>query len=316
MNKCKICGGTNCKTYTAKEMMFGYMDEFEYYQCSDCGCLQISEIPKNLSKYYPSNYYSFSESKSKGSLIKKFLILKRDKYALLHKGFVGKKLCDNFPPSSIFHLISKTNVNKYSKILDVGCGDGDLLKELNEFGFKNLLGIDPFIEKDKLINNTLPIKKASITDLNEKFDLIMFNHSLEHMPNQLETLKKVKALLNKNGTCLIRIPTVSSYVWEKYGVNWVELDAPRHFYLHSLKSLDVLAKQASLNINDIEFDSTEFELLGSEQYSHGISQQSERSYSVSMDKSIFTPDKIDEFKKLANRLNAERKGGRIAAYLK
>lgn len=316
MNKCKICGSTNCKTYIAKEMMLGYMDEFEYYQCEDCGCLQISEIPEDLPKYYPTNYYSFNESDSKGSFIKKFLILKRDKYALLHKGFLGKKLCDKFPPNSIFDLISKTNINKYSKILDVGCGDGDLLNELNEFGFNHLLGIDPFIEEDKLINGTLHIKKASITDLNEKFDLIMFNHSLEHMPNQLETLKKVKSLLNENGTCLIRIPTVSSYVWEKYGVNWVELDAPRHFYLHSLKSLDVLAKQASLNIKDIEFDATEFELLGSEQYSHGITQQSERSYSVSMDKSIFTPDKIDEFKNLAKKLNIEHKGGRIAAYLK
>ena len=38
-------------------MMFGYRDEFEYLKCAECSCLQIKEIPKNLSKYYPSSYF-------------------------------------------------------------------------------------------------------------------------------------------------------------------------------------------------------------------------------------------------------------------
>lgn len=44
------------------EMMFGFGEEFAYFECSKCGCLQISEIPVDISKYYPSDYYSFSQN--------------------------------------------------------------------------------------------------------------------------------------------------------------------------------------------------------------------------------------------------------------
>lgn len=198
MNKCKICESSNTKTYIAKEMMFGFCDEFEYFQCLDCKCLQISKTPENLSKYYPSSYYSFNASKSKAQFIRKLMMKERDKYALFHKSPIGKLLCNKFPPNQIFDLLTKTNINKSSKILDVGCGDGCLLKELNELGFTFLLGIDPYIENDKIINNNFSLKKGLITetDFKENFDLIMFNHSFEHMPAQLETLKKAKQLLN------------------------------------------------------------------------------------------------------------------------
>jgi hypothetical protein len=59
--KCAICGNeTNNKPFILKEMMFGFRDEFEYFQCSACFCLQIKNIPGSLEKYYPKNYYSFS----------------------------------------------------------------------------------------------------------------------------------------------------------------------------------------------------------------------------------------------------------------
>ena len=64
--KCKVCNNSlnNSKLF-AKEMMFGYRDEFEYFQCSECGCVQIKNLPLDIEKYYPSNYYSFSSPQSK-----------------------------------------------------------------------------------------------------------------------------------------------------------------------------------------------------------------------------------------------------------
>jgi len=34
-------------------MMYGTRDAFDYHQYQDCGCLQISEVPEDLGKYYP-----------------------------------------------------------------------------------------------------------------------------------------------------------------------------------------------------------------------------------------------------------------------
>jgi hypothetical protein len=59
--KCRICANNeNQKVSEVREMMFGFRDVFTYFQCSVCGCLQIADIPTDMSKYYPSNYYSYS----------------------------------------------------------------------------------------------------------------------------------------------------------------------------------------------------------------------------------------------------------------
>ena len=99
---CRICGNSgNNTSYIAREMMFGFRDEFEYFQCSKCECLQIIEIPKNLHKYYPSNYCSFSKlTFPKSNQIKWFFKRQRSHYYLSGKGIMGKimvKLFDKPP---------------------------------------------------------------------------------------------------------------------------------------------------------------------------------------------------------------------------
>ncbi len=60
MTVCEICNNsTGNKSYVVREMMFGFRDEFEYFECAECRCLQIKDIPVNISKYYPEEYYSF-----------------------------------------------------------------------------------------------------------------------------------------------------------------------------------------------------------------------------------------------------------------
>lgn len=61
---CKVCGDDSEKmTYTAREMMFGTQDEFLYFECPGCGCVQIAEIPEDVSAYYPDYYYSHEKPK-------------------------------------------------------------------------------------------------------------------------------------------------------------------------------------------------------------------------------------------------------------
>ncbi len=39
-------------------MMFGTRESFTYQLCTACGSLQISDIPDDLSRYYPQGYYA------------------------------------------------------------------------------------------------------------------------------------------------------------------------------------------------------------------------------------------------------------------
>src|SRR6478609_9592522 len=58
---CRICGNIEGNIiFQTKEMMFGFRDPFNYVECKECGTVQIEEIPGNIEKYYPDNYYSYS----------------------------------------------------------------------------------------------------------------------------------------------------------------------------------------------------------------------------------------------------------------
>lgn len=313
--KCRICGNEkDNQTYEAREMMFGYKDVFRYFQCSKCKCLQIEEFPSNMSKYYPDTYYSYQTISSRNK-IKKFLSGLRDKYALSGKGLIGKLLYAKYPRENLRSL-SFLPVRKDTSILDVGCGGGALLYSLREIGMKNLLGVDPFIAKDIEYENGLRIQKKEIHDVEGKWDIVMFHHSFEHTSDPAKTLETASRLLTTNGYCVIRIPIASSYAWEHYRVNWVQLDAPRHLFLHSVESMNILADQAELDLCKVVYDSTSFQFWGSEQYINEIPLTDKRSYAQNPKTSIFSKREISTFAKRAKELNEREQGDQAIFYLK
>jgi 2-polyprenyl-3-methyl-5-hydroxy-6-metoxy-1,4-benzoquinol methylase len=290
-------------------MMFGLRDEFKYMECSACGCLQLTEIPEKMDKYYPENYYSFSQvnliSRSRLSVW-----LQRQKTRLTLKGtsiFRNHKLTKN---ERIFYWVRRSGINVSSKILDVGCGTGALLVELYQLGFKDLTGVDPYVSRDYIYHENVRIYKRELNDLDGKFDLIMLHHCFEHLQDPQSTLSLLFNLLAPRGMILIRIPTVSSLAWRKYTINWIQLDAPRHFFLHSVNSMQLLAKQAGFSVEFIEYDSTAFQFWGSELYVKGIT------YTEGRKTSYFNGYELYKFNQAAKKLNTDQDGDQACFYLK
>lgn len=313
--RCKICNNErNNVQFEMREMMLGYKDLFSYFQCSKCDCLQIKEFPKNILKYYPENYYSFQPIVRNRNKIIKNIINLRNKYAVFNRGFIGNILYLIFP-EPILKSLSLIPLNEQSAILDVGCGNGQILYSLREIGFKNILGIDPYIIKDFRYVNGLTILKKSIFDVNTKWDLIMFHHSFEHIDNPQEILSMVYRLLKPGGICMITIPKIPSYAWEHYGVNWVQLDPPRHFFIHSTESIKILARNTNFKLHNIYNNSTALQFWGSEQYKKDIPLFSNKSYETNPDNSIFSKKEIVNFNRHTKQLNKINKGDQAVFYL-
>ena len=114
---------------------------------------------------------------------------------------------------------------------------------------------------------------------------------------------------------MIRIPLVSSEAWEKYGTDWVQLDAPRHFFIYFLDSLKILVEKTKFKIREIVYDSDEFQFWGSQQYLKGIPLMAENSYGKNPGKSIFTKAEIENYKKMARSLNLESQGDQAVIYM-
>lgn len=320
-DRCQICNNVeNNKYYDIREMMFGYRDNFRYFECSKCGCIQIQEIPKNITKYYPENYFAKPNRKllRKDSFIKSWLIRERTKYFLYQKNLIGKlvSLFLEVEPVPIFagwnwvDALKNINLGLDAAILDVGGGHGSLLYYLRKQGFLNLTGVDPYIEKD-IFSESIKIYKKELEFLDKQFDFIMLHHSFEHMPQPKVIFRQLYRLLKSQRYLLIRIPVASCFAWKKYGVNWAQLDAPRHFFLHTPESIKILADEVGFQIVDIIYDSTEFQFWVSELYMKDIPLQE----GWSTKNSIFSTEEIRAFRTEAKKLNQERQGDQACFYL-
>ena len=320
MLPCRICENTlNNRVQTAREMMFGTREAFDYLECGKCGTVQIVEVP-DLSLHYPDTYLSFdSDVPAAKSLPRRLGARIAGKYLLRGKGILGKYLVQKKPRfKELYPAYLRDfplDIDFESRILDFGCGIGNLLQSLHYFGFNNLTGADAFIEKDIFYPTGVKIYKKRLDEIESNFDLIMLHHSFEHFPDPLESLGQIHRLMEKESFLLIRIPVVN-YAWEKYGVNWVQLDAPRHLFLYTEKSFRNLAEKASFQIENVTYDSGPFQFWGSEQYARGISLTDPKSYWIDKESEIFTAEQIQRWQDEAEKLNASGKGDMACFYLR
>ena len=149
---CQICRFSEGNPYQVPEMMFGTREVFTYWECARCGCLQLQNPPEDLSRYYPSNYYAFSPSQAVSLVpnpIRRFLKRQRDAAILFGRRNLFSWIGKRYPNPGIFDVktwLKPTRVRSFrSRILDVGCGQGEILFRLAELGFQSLTGIDPFL---------------------------------------------------------------------------------------------------------------------------------------------------------------------------
>lgn len=306
---CDICGHSGSfPVYDVKEMMFGTAEIFQYAECPSCKTLFLVNPPENMGYYYPKNYYSLRGLDERsyfkwtpGNLAKISLF----RYRLGKSNFLGAYLAErNY---DYFPWVDPAFMNFDSRILDVGSGTGHLLLSFARAGFKNLEGVDPFIPGDIQYDKGVRIKKMDLFDFEGNYDLVMLNHSFEHMQEPEKVLKKLSSLLADKGTLLIRIPIAESKAWEIYKEHWAQIDAPRHYFIHSKKGMELLASRTGLAISKIFYDSEHFQFWGSELYKKGLPYSKGAEY--------FPNSQIKDWKKQARELNAQGKADMACFFL-
>ncbi|MEW5927530.1 MAG: class I SAM-dependent methyltransferase [Gemmatimonadota bacterium] len=309
---CRICGAQDDLTgYAVREMMFGTRETFDYFQCAACGCLQMAAFPHDMSGHYPADYYAHHPRERRARGVRAAFRAMRDRHAITGRGILGGAFGRVFPyPGGRVHrwMVRGGATGPDSRILDVGCGSGELLRDMAAAGYRNVLGADPFVAADLHLPGGVRVLKRNVREVEGEFDLVMFHHALEHIPDQVGTLRAVARILAPGGTCLVRIPVVSSYAWEHYGVDWVQLDAPRHLFLHSVDSLRRVAADAGLAVAAVEYDSTELQFVGSELYRRDIP--------LCEAAGVFSRREIRAFRKRADELNRAGRGDSAAFYLR
>ncbi|WP_263357921.1 class I SAM-dependent methyltransferase [Acidicapsa ligni] len=292
VNCCQICQSQVGISHPVREMMLGTRDEFLYWECSDCGCLSLTAVPTDLGKYYPGDYYSLQIRTPK--LLRKI----RDHLYLSRLSFLV-----NWRKRTDLDVIRRIGLKKNMALLDVGCGSGTLLADLRELGY-NARGVDPFVPCDIRDRFGVRVERKTLAEVDSKFDVILFRHSLEHMP--INMLGMVTKHLKRSGLCVVCIP-VLGWAWRSYTTDWAQLDAPRHFFLHSRKSFSLLAEKSGFRIERVVYDSNEFQFWASESYQRDIPLSK-----------MLEPNKsqLRRMRRLAKSLNSQEQGDTAQFYLR
>ena len=317
MRVCRICGNAeNNNSFIAREMMFGRRDEFEYSECARCGALQIAEVPQDLSPYYPSDYFAFREPKPDRHRIRRYLRRCRTEHALGHRNLLGRILLRWHAAPWPTEWARTAGLRLDDAILDVGSGTGQMLFKMRDAGFRNLTGADPFIERDIVCGAGLQILKRKLRELTGSYDFIMMHHSFEHMPEPRQALKEVQRLLRPGRLALIRTPMGGSHAWRTYGANWVQLDPPRHLFVHTERSIRLLAAEVGLEVAKVVFDSGGFQFWGSELYRRDIPLNKARPIGGRLREGLFTREQLAGFEAEARRLNEQGRGDQAGLFLR
>ena len=110
--------------------------------------------------------------------------------------------------NTVYYNWIKKQLKQSNRILDIGCGNGFLIRYLDD-GTKFLMGIDSdkfCIEKakERNVSPSCSFVCCDYEDFNdeEPFDAIVFVASIHHM-NMLNSIKKAKSMLSKNGILII-----------------------------------------------------------------------------------------------------------------
>jgi SAM-dependent methyltransferase len=337
---CRVCGnaGGN-RLHRAREMFAGTREEFTYVECAACGTLQLRDVP-DLARYYSDDYYSFradsdahddADASLRRRLRRRLGAFTRRRiaaYLCARRGTLGAarhplgwlasrvraKQARDFP-AYLRDTRLRLNFSPRSAILDVGSGAGATLLLLRGFGFRDLTGIDPFLDADIVYDAGTRVLKTELSDLKREFDLVLANHSIEHVAAPRAALAEINRLLRRGHYAVVRTPVVAR-AWESYKTDWVQLDAPRHLFIFNAATFIALASDAGFSVDEVRYDSTAFQFWGSELYARDIPLSDARSYFANPDGSIFSRAQINAWEEGAQALNARGEGDQAIFYLR
>lgn len=161
-----------------------------------------------------------------------------------------------YPPAYLLDILT----DSAARILDFGCGYGQLILTLRKIGFKNIEGADI----NSVVIQYLGGLNIDVHDLaNDRefydshegsYDFVIMSHVLEHFPKNeiIEQLKRIRKLIKAGGALIVMVPNAQSNT----GCYWAYEDFT-HELLFTAGSLQYVLKSAGFsNISFIDPDCT------------------------------------------------------------
>jgi len=187
----------------------------------------ITFIKLSIKKFFSLfgiGFYRISQRDDVNRILSPLLHNSRENANLLYK---DSDFIDNYCSEErlcFYNAIKDLLVEKQfnlndKKILDVGCGSGDLLFVLNKtFSFSSISGLDFSKEAIKIAQSRVSGGRFFVHDIYdsvlEKFDFILCVEVLEHLENPKKALENILSMMEGEAICFLSVPNgrIDTYI--------------------------------------------------------------------------------------------------------
>jgi len=210
--------------------------KFDIMSCSVCGHKFIYPFPSGpneIDGYYARSYYAHVPHNK--------LLSPKQKLKEMLRGEYYRRQFNNMKGSLfgkiVYTFLSKT-INEppgiyNGRLLDVGCGNGDYIETIAQYGWA-VSGLEPNEQAVKCcIENGLDVKMGSAEKIlwpDATFDVVRLWNVLEHTFSPHVVLNEIRRVLKDKGFLLIHVPNYYSADCDQFKQYWPNLEVPRHLH--------------------------------------------------------------------------------------
>jgi SAM-dependent methyltransferase len=214
LTRCLACDGTDHAHYHS-------MSGYDLLRCRDCGFVFTRNVPSDQSL---AQFYRSVGNQSTGPVRPKRNVLRRWKYRLFAA-----------------YLRSLPGRTGRTRLLEVGCSDGDLLEALHGDPRVAATGLDlsdrnvAFCRSQGFDADCCDLESANFPD--DEFDTVVALHVVEHVQNPVRMLAEVGRVLRPGGHFFAAMPNIAHVKARLAGRRWKHFGPPGHLWYFSPHTL-------------------------------------------------------------------------------
>ena len=236
---CPLCGSASAHpvVHAGDRLRPGADESYSVVSCQGCGVsyLRPRPTPQAIGGFYPDSYTGGGR---RGPLERVEAAFRRRQH-----GEVVRWLAARRP--------------KRGRVLDVGCGAGDLLVALRADGWETH-GVEPSAPgaTEAHDGHGLDVVHGRFEDARlpaAPFDAVVFSGVIEHLHDPLGALRRARTLLAPGGLiAVLFVPLLDSPQARFFGPRWLALDLPRHLTHFERRTFVDMASAAGLMVASSE----------------------------------------------------------------
>ena len=234
-------------------------------RCDGCSCAYLDPRPDDRTSHIAyGNYYDGAGTRSDATPANGWRRARR----ALRNGYLNSRYGYDIEPASRLGGIVAPLLPAYRQkadehirhlrlpagqpsVLDVGCGEGEFLVEMQAAGW-SVAGVEPNSEAVALARaRGVPVTPGTLTELSlapASLDAITFRLVFEHLRDPAATLQACRRALKPGGLLWIATPNLDSEGHRIFREHWIHLQPPRHAVMYAPWSLTRLLADSRFEV--------------------------------------------------------------------